>query len=73
LAFYGILVLWGRILGTILSFWRLNRVAGVFLLPYIAWVTFEAALAFGLWQLNQAPGLKVKGDFAARRTNQNNH
>jgi translocator protein len=52
LAFYGILVLWGLILGTIISFWRLHSAAGVLLLPYIAWVTFAAALAFSLWQLN---------------------
>ena len=52
LAFYEILVLWGLILGTIKSFWRLNRVAGMLLLPYLAWVTFAAVLAFTLWQLN---------------------
>jgi len=52
LAFYEIIVLWGFILGTIISFWRLNRVAGMLLLPYLAWVTFAAVLAFTLWQLN---------------------
>jgi translocator protein len=54
LSFYEIVLLWILILGTIFSFWRLNRTAGLLLLPYLAWVTFAAVLAFTLWQLNPA-------------------
>ena len=56
LTFYGILVLWGLILGTILSFWRLNRVAGAALLPYIVgsllrlhWPLACGNLTLGSW------------------------
>lgn len=52
LSFYEILLLWVLVLATIMAFWRLNRTAGVLLLPYLAWVTFAGFLAFSLWQLN---------------------
>ncbi len=52
LSFYEILLLWSLILGTTLNFWRLNRTAGILLLPYLAWVTFAGFLAFSLWQRN---------------------
>lgn len=51
-AFGEILLLWALIVATLLSFWRLNRLAGALLLPYLAWVSFAAALAFSLWRLN---------------------
>jgi tryptophan-rich sensory protein len=37
---------------TLRSFWRVRRVAGVLLVPYLAWVTFAAALNFAIWRLN---------------------
>ena len=39
---------------TILSFWRLHRVAALLLVPYLAWVSFATALTFSLWRLNPA-------------------
>ena len=36
-------------------FWRVRRLAGVLLLPYLAWVTLATALTFSVWQRN--PGL----------------
>lgn len=54
-AFAEILVLWALIAATILAFWRVSRIAGVLLLPYLAWVSFAAALTYATWTLN--PGV----------------
>jgi tryptophan-rich sensory protein len=47
-----ILVLWLLIAATIFAFWRLQRLAALLLLPYLAWVSFASALTFSLWRLN---------------------
>lgn len=49
-----IIVLWALILATVAAFWRIQRLAGVLLLPYLAWVTFAAALTYAVWQGNPA-------------------
>lgn len=49
-----IAVLWVLIAATIVAFWRLHRLAAVLLLPYLAWVSFAAALNLALWRLNPA-------------------
>lgn len=54
LALAEILVLWGLIVGTVVAFWRLNALAAVLLLPYLAWVTFACALTYSTWKLNPA-------------------
>lgn len=51
-AFAEVTVLWLLIAATIFSFWRLNRLAALLLVPYLAWVSFAAALNFVLWRLN---------------------
>lgn len=33
-------------------FWRVDRIAGLMLLPYAAWVAFASALNFEIWRLN---------------------
>jgi tryptophan-rich sensory protein len=33
-------------------FWRVSRLAGALLVPYLAWVGFATALNFGIWRLN---------------------
>lgn len=53
-AFAEIVVLWLLIAATIFSFWRLHRLAALLLVPYLAWVSFAAALNFVLWRLNPA-------------------
>lgn len=53
-AFVEILVLWMLIAATLLAFWRRDRVAGLLLLPYIAWVSFATCLCYSIWQRNQA-------------------
>jgi tryptophan-rich sensory protein len=50
-----ILVLWILVLLTTGTFWRAPRLAGLLLLPYLAWVSFAAALTYAVWRRN--PGL----------------
>jgi translocator protein len=50
-----ILVLWILVLLTTGTFWRTRRLAGLLLLPYLAWVGFAAALTYAVWRRN--PGL----------------
>jgi benzodiazapine receptor len=52
LAFGEILILWALILGTAIAFWRVRPLAGLLLLPYLAWVAFAGALTYAIWQLN---------------------
>jgi len=53
-AFGEIVLLWGMILGTLITFWQKDVVAGVLLVPYLAWVSFAAILNFSIWQLNRS-------------------
>lgn len=54
-AFVEVLILWGLILATGVSFWRIHRLSALLLLPYLAWVAFAARLTLSVWRLN--PGL----------------
>lgn len=40
------------IIATALAFWRLDRLAGLCLLPLALWVAYAAALNFEIWRLN---------------------
>ena len=53
-AFVEIVVLWLAIAGTLQRFWVVRPAAGALLVPYLAWVTFAAALNFAIWRLNTA-------------------
>jgi tryptophan-rich sensory protein len=53
LAFVEIAVLWLVLAATLASFWRVRAAAGALLLPYLAWVSFAAALNFAIWRLNR--------------------
>lgn len=55
LAFVEILFLGGLVALTIRAFWRASPLAGALMLPYLAWVTFAAALTYAVWQRN--PGI----------------
>jgi tryptophan-rich sensory protein len=52
LAFAEIVTLWLAILATTVLFWKQRPLAGALLLPYLAWVSFAAALNFELWRLS---------------------
>jgi len=52
LALAEVIVLWILILATMVSFWRVNPLAGILLVPYLLWVSFATALTYSLWQLN---------------------
>ncbi|MEZ5471940.1 MAG: TspO/MBR family protein [Marinicella sp.] len=47
-----IMILWILIVMTIWTFWRINKLAGVLLIPYMLWVSFAAILNYYMWQLN---------------------
>ena len=47
-----ILVLLLAILATMRAFWRIDRPAGLLLLPYAAWVAFATVLNWTIWRLN---------------------
>lgn len=51
-AFAEILVLLAAIVWTTAAFFRLSRLAGWLMVPYVAWVTFASALNFAYWRLN---------------------
>jgi len=52
LAFAEIAILWLVLAATLAAFWRVNKIAGALLVPYLAWVSFAAALNFTIWRLN---------------------
>jgi translocator protein len=53
LSFVEIVILWCSIVATIATFQPLSAVAAWLLLPYLAWVTFAAALNFTIWRMNR--------------------
>jgi len=52
-AFFLLIGLWVLILLTMLSFYKLDKLAGDLLLPYLLWVTFAGYLNFGVYLLNR--------------------
>jgi tryptophan-rich sensory protein len=52
-ALIDIAVLWITILVTLLSFWTLEPLAGLLLLPYLGWVSFAALLNWTILQMNR--------------------
>jgi translocator protein len=52
LAFADVAVLLALVAGTLVSFWRVNRLAVALLLPYLCWVSLATALTWSVWQSN---------------------
>lgn len=50
-----IIALWLLILATLIAFARVQRWAGLLLVPYLLWVSYAAALTAAAWRLN--PGV----------------
>ena len=50
-----IVLLLALIAATLIAFWRVRPIAGVLLLPYLAWVAYATALTFALVRRN--PGV----------------
>jgi tryptophan-rich sensory protein len=53
LALIEIGALWVAILAFILLAWPARRTAALLFAPYLAWVSYAAALNFAIWQLNR--------------------
>ena len=51
-AFGEIIFLWLGIAATLIAFRQVNRIAAWLLVPYLAWVSFAAALNFAFWRMN---------------------
>lgn len=47
-----IVILWVLILATLVQFWKVDRIAGALLIPYLAWVSIATALNHAIWVLN---------------------
>ena len=56
LALAEILVLWTLIAVVTVLFFRVRRTAGLFLVPYLAWVSFAVVLNGFIWWLNRGGG-----------------
>ena len=52
LSLLDIVVLWALIVATLVLFWRIRPLAGMLLVPYLAWVTFASVLNYEIWRLN---------------------
>ena len=52
LALIEILILWALILTTVFIFYRIDKMAGVLLLPYLGWVSFAIYLNYSIYHLN---------------------
>lgn len=48
-----IVILWIAILATIISTYKVSRIGGWLLIPYIMWVTFAGYLNYTIWMLNR--------------------
>lgn len=49
-----IAALWLTLLAMLVAFWRLDLLAGLLVLPYLAWVSLAAGLNWRVWRDNRA-------------------
>jgi len=48
-----IILLFAAILFTMISFFKISRVAAILLIPYLLWVAFASVLNYQIWILNR--------------------
>lgn len=51
-AFAEAVVLWVLVAATLSAFWRIQRLAAMLLVPYLAWVSLAAVLTLAIWRAN---------------------
>lgn len=51
-AFAEILLLLALLVATVAAFWRVRRLAGALMAPYLLWVAFASCLTWAVWQAN---------------------
>lgn len=51
-SFIEIIILWMAILVSLVYFYRISKIAGLLLLPYLLWVSFAGFLNYTIWKLN---------------------
>ncbi len=51
-ALIDIAVLWILILLSLIKFWKINKAAGILLIPYLLWVSFASILNYVIYKLN---------------------
>ena len=52
LALLEICILWLAILATSVTFWKVSKLAGVLMVPYLIWVGFAGVLNALIWKMN---------------------
>lgn len=52
-AFIILILLWLSIIGMIITFFRISKLAGLLQIPYLLWVTFAGYLNFAIYLLNR--------------------
>lgn len=51
-----LICLWVAVAGMLVSFWQLDWLAGLLIVPYIVWVSVAGALNFSVWRRNSGVG-----------------
>jgi tryptophan-rich sensory protein len=51
-AFLEVVLLWALLVATVVAFFRVERLAGLLMLAYLAWVSLAAALTYAVWRAN---------------------
>ena len=51
-AFLWLVLLWVLVLAMIITFAKIDSLAGLLQIPYLLWISFAAYLNWGVWQLN---------------------